>query len=74
MSFDKINYTNRTDQANHVGKDVLVGEYLRLLCLRQLLQVGVCLVQQQVNQVAEQLLEEDGEDQSEPELLLYEGS
>ena len=44
-------------QTNNVSKDVLVGKDLGLLCLSQLLQVGVSPVQQEVNQEPEHLLE-----------------
>ena len=52
-------YGSQSHQANNVGQDVFVRKDLGLLRLRQLLQVGIGLVQQQVNQITESLLKQD---------------
>ena len=49
---------------------MFVRKNLGLLSLGQLLQVGVGLVQQQVDQIAERLLEQDREHQANRHLLL----
>ena len=40
-------------EANHVGEDVFVGKYLSLLILCQFLQVGVCFVEQEIDEKSE---------------------
>ena len=49
---------------------MLVGEDLRLLVLCQLLQIGVSLVEEEVDQEPEHLLEDDGEHQPYRDLIL----
>ena len=66
----KYIYIDQAHQANNIGQNVLVRKDLGLLRLRQLLQVGVGLVQQQVNQIAERLLEQDRKHQANGHLLL----
>ena len=57
-------------QANYVSQDVLVSEDLRLLILSQLLEVGVRLVKQQVDQEPEGFLEQHREHQPYRNLIL----
>ena len=56
-------------QSHHVGHDQLVGEDVGAFVLGQLPHDLVGLSQQKVDQESEQLLKEDGEDQSEGQLL-----
>ena len=57
-------------EPHHIGQDVLVGEDLSLLVLSQLLQIGISLVEEEVDQEPEHLLEDDGEHQPNRDLIL----
>ena len=57
-------------QPHHIGQDVLISEDLSLLVLSQLLQIGVSLVKEEVDQESEHLLEDDRENQPYRYLIL----